>query len=224
MTGFIKRGNFGAASVIVLVLALASMAAARLSYSFAFGALDPLVGYDTWTISMMVVRLVLLVPIIVFWLLDKPRPLLFSIVALNATLTLGLAVACVALVGALIGPIATVGDFFVLDLVLLGAANVLVFSVWFWIIDPPGIQPELPPSDDWEFLFPQRNSLRAKDKEWLPGYIEYLYVSFIVSFTFGPADVVPLSRRAKILIMIETTISLVIIAILAANVISAVQG
>jgi hypothetical protein len=224
MAGFVERRNFGAISAIIVVLVLASAFEARLSYSFTFGALDPLVGFDPWIIALMAVRAALLVPVFWFWLANKPRPLLISIVALNTTLTLGVAVSCGALVVALMGPIATVGDFFVFDLVLLGAANVLVFSVWFWIIDPPGIHPELPLRDDWEFLFPQRNSVRAIDKEWIPGYTEYLYVSFVVSFTFGPADVVPLSRRAKILVMIETLISLVIIAVLAANVISAVQG
>ena len=224
MAGFLKERNFGATAVVVVVLVLASMFEARLSYSFAFGALDPLVGFDPWIITLMVLRIVLLVPVFSFWLLNRPKPLLLSIVALNITLTLGVMVSCAALVVALVGPIATVGDFFVFDLVLLGAANVLVFSIWFWIIDPPGIHPDLPHPGDWEFLFPQRNSVRAEDDDWVPGYIEYLYVSFVVSFTFGPADVVPLSRRAKILIMIETLISLIIIAVLAANVVSAVQG
>jgi hypothetical protein len=224
MTGFFERRNFAATSVVVVVLLLASLCEARLSYSFAFGALDPLVGFDAWIVGLMVVRIALLVPVIGFWLVNKPRALLYAIVALTATLTLGVAVSCAALVTALLGPIATVGDFFVFDLVLLGVANVLVFSIWFWLIDPPGIQPGERADDEWEFLFPQRNSLRARDKTWVPGYIEYLYASYVVSFTFGPADVVPLSRRAKILIMIETTISLIIIAVLAANVISAVQG
>ena len=226
MADFIKRRNFGATTVVILVLVIASTFEARLSYSFAFGALDPLVGFDPWIIGLMALRIALLVPVIGFWVLNRPRPLLLSIVGLNVTLTLGVAMSCGALVVALLGPIATVGDFFVFDLVLLGAANVLVFSVWFWIIDPPGIHPDFPTGNTktWEFLFPQRNSVRAEDEDWIPGYIEYLYVSFVVSFTFGPADVVPLSRRAKILVMIETLISLMIIAVLAANVVSAVQG
>ncbi len=44
------------------------------------------------------------------------------------------------------------------------------------------------------------------------------------SFTFGPADVMPLSRRAKTLIMLQTSISLIIIAVLAANVINALDS
>jgi hypothetical protein len=169
----------------------------------------------------MGIRIILMAIVVLLWILNRARALHFAIVALTAFLTLGVVVSTGALVEALVGPVAQAADFFILDVVLLGIANVLVFSLWYWIIDPPGIRPGDRDDDDWEFLFAQRNSSRPRDASWIPGYVEYLYVSFVVSFTFGPADVVPLSRRGKILIMLQTSISLVIIAVLAANVITA---
>ena len=223
MAGFFRKRNFAATTVVVFVLALAAACEARLSYSFTFGALDPLVHYDAWILSLVAIRVVLMLSVIVLWVMNRTRELHVAIVLLTSFLTLGVVVSTAALVTALVGPIHEAADFFTFDVVLLAISNVLVFSMWYWIIDPPGIQPGERDNDEWEFLFPQRNSRRPQDATWIPGYIEYLYVSFVVSFTFGPADVMPLSRRAKILIMMETSISLIIIAVLAANIINALD-
>jgi len=221
MTGFFRKRNFAATTVVVFVLFLTGLCEARLSYSFTFGALDALVAHDRWILGLMGARLILMATAVLLWILNRTRALHVVIVILTAFLTLGVVVSTCALVEALVGPLAEAADFFILDVVLLGASNVLVFSLWYWIIDPPGIRPGERDDDDWELLFPQRNSSRPRDANWIPGYIEYLYASFVVSFTFGPADVIPLSRRAKILIMFQTSISLIIIAVLAANVITA---
>ena len=223
MAGFFRARNFAATTVVVLMLLVTSLCEARLSYSFTFGALDALVDHDRWILGMMASRILLLVAVIVLWALNRTRALHNAIVLLTALLTLGVVVSTAALVEALIGPITEAADFFIIDVVLLAVGNNLVFSLWYWIIDPPGIRPGERDDDDWEFLFPQRNSRRAQDANWIPGYVEYLYVAFVVSFTFGPADVMPLSRRAKILIMVQVSISLIIIAVLAANVINAVD-
>jgi len=221
MAGFFRKRNFAATTVVVFVLFLTAFCEARLSYSFTFGALDALVDHDRWILGLMGARIILMVTVVLLWILNRTRALHVVIVTLTTFLTLGVVVSTCALVEALLGPLAQAADFFIFDVVLLAAGNVLVFSLWYWIIDPPGIRPGERDDSDWEFLFPQRNSNRPRDANWIPGYIEYLYVSFIVSFTFGPADVIPLSRRAKILIMLQTSISLIIIAVLAANVITA---
>ena len=221
MEGFFRKRNFAATTVVVVVLLLTLACEVRLSYSFTFGALDALVGHDNWLVAMMAFRIVLMLAVIALWAANRTRGLHASIVALTSLLTIGVAVSTAALVEALVGPIFKAADFFILDVVLLAVSNVLVFSLWYWIIDPPGIRPGERDDDDWELLFPQR--VRPENAGWIPGYIEYLYVSFVVSFTFGPADVMPLSRRAKVLIMIQVSMSLVIIAVLAANIITALD-
>jgi hypothetical protein len=49
---------------------------------------------------------------------------------------------------------------------------------------------------------------------WKPGYIDYLFLAFCFSTAFSPADSVPLTHRAKLLVMAQATISLVIAAVI----------
>ena len=52
---------------------------------------------------------------------------------------------------------------------------------------------------------------------WSPGFIDYLYVSFTNATAFSPTDTMPLTPRAKILMMVESAISLLTIALVAAR-------
>jgi hypothetical protein len=224
MVGFFRKRNFAGTTVVVLVLLLAAVCEARLSYSFTFGALDGLVDHDNWTVGMMAARLSLMAAMLILWLFNRPRMLHGTIVLFTGFLTLGVAASTAALVEALVGPVSQVAHFFIVDVVLLAITNVLVFSLWYWIIDPPGILSEEGHDDPWEFLFPQRDSDRPQDADWMPGYIEYLYLSFVISLTFSPPDIIPLSRRAKMLVMLQISLSVVIITVIAANVIGALQS
>jgi hypothetical protein len=50
-----------------------------------------------------------------------------------------------------------------------------------------------------------------------PGFVDYLLLALNTSAAFSPTDVPVLSRRAKILVILQATISLGTIAILAAR-------
>jgi hypothetical protein len=39
--------------------------------------------------------------------------------------------------------------------------------------------------------------------DWTPGFLDYLYVSFTNSTAFSPTDTLPLTTRAKGLMMVE---------------------
>ena len=49
---------------------------------------------------------------------------------------------------------------------------------------------------------------------WRPRFVDYLFVSFTQSSTFGPTDAPLLARWAKILAMIQVFISLSIVVLL----------
>jgi hypothetical protein len=49
---------------------------------------------------------------------------------------------------------------------------------------------------------------------WRPRFIDYLFVAFTQSSTFGPTDAPLLARWAKILTMIQIAISLCIVVLL----------
>ena len=75
---------------------------------------------------------------------------------------------------------------------------------------------------DGAFLFPQMvldPDLRREmgEDQWRPGFVDYLFLAFNTSTAFSPTDVPVLSRWAKVLMMLQASISLATIAILAAR-------
>ena len=106
----------------------------------------------------------------------------------------------------------------------LWVCNILVFACWYWRLDAGGPhQRALRRSHSHgAFLFPQivlDPDLRKEmgQDQWSPGFVDYLFLAFNTSTAFSPTDVPALSRWAKTLMMIQSSISLVTIALLAAR-------
>jgi len=113
------------------------------------------------------------------------------------------------------GPL--LGQDLMLNAALIWAANVLAFAMWFWEIDgggPARRRTDAHASDD--ILFPQMNLART-EPAWFPTFLDYLFFSFNTSTAFSPTDTTVLSRRGKLLMMTESTVSLAIIVILLAR-------
>jgi uncharacterized membrane protein len=73
------------------------------------------------------------------------------------------------------------------------------------------------PKHEQDFLFPQNQNETYKHPHWQPTFIDYLYVSSTNGMAFSPTDTMPLSRRAKLLMLVQATVSLVAIALVAAR-------
>jgi hypothetical protein len=108
--------------------------------------------------------------------------------------------------------------------VALWLTNVIVFAGWYWLLDAGGPrQRELKIGHtDGALLFPQmvlspeiRKEMGQTD--WSPDFVDYLFHAFNTSTAFSPTDVPPLSRWAKVLMMLQSTVSLTIITLLAAR-------
>ncbi len=104
----------------------------------------------------------------------------------------------------------------------LWIANILVFASWYWRLDGGGPhQRSLTPGHtDGAFLFPQMTmhpeiKIAAGEQDWEPKFVDYLFLAFNTSTAFSPTDVPVLSRWAKLLMMIQALISLLVIALLA---------
>jgi hypothetical protein len=96
---------------------------------------------------------------------------------------------------------------------LLYAINILVFAIWYWEVDGEGPRSRLQaPYVPADLLFPQQQ--QGNPTRWVPGFLDYLFVAFCFSTALSPADTAPLTRRAKLLMMAQAVISLVIIALL----------
>jgi hypothetical protein len=104
----------------------------------------------------------------------------------------------------------------------LWVSNFLVFASWYWRLDGggPHQRAQTAGHTDGAFLFPQMTmhpeaKIAAGEEEWEPNFVDYLFLAFNTSTAFSPTDVPVLSRWAKILMMIQAMISLVVIALLA---------
>jgi hypothetical protein len=109
--------------------------------------------------------------------------------------------------------------------VALWISNILVFACWYWRLDAggPHARDLRQTHTEGAFLFPQMSlpsdSPLAK-AQWRPGFVDYLFLAFNTSTAFSPTDVPVLSRWAKGLMMIQSSVSLSTLAILAARAIN----
>ncbi len=103
--------------------------------------------------------------------------------------------------------------------VALWVTNILIFALWYWRLDAGGPHQREKVSGHREgaFLFPQMVRGAGSDPAWAPNFVDYLFLAFNTSTALSPADTAALSRWAKILMMIQATISLAVIALLAAR-------
>jgi uncharacterized membrane protein len=92
--------------------------------------------------------------------------------------------------------------------------NVLVFALWYWELDRGGpASRRRAGGGRGDFLFPQQ----AMSEPWGPDFVDYLYVSFTNATSLGPTDTVPLSRWAKLLMMLQALVSLLTLVLVAAH-------
>ena len=98
----------------------------------------------------------------------------------------------------------------------LWVSNILVFASWYWRLDAggPNLREQRGKHIEGAFLFPQ---MTLDDRDWLPGFVDYLFLAFNTSTAFSPTDVPVLSRWAKGMMMVQSTISLATLALLAAR-------
>ena len=112
-----------------------------------------------------------------------------------------------------------------LRLLLSGAdlwlSNVLVFALWYWRLDGggPTRREERRGFGSRGFLFPQMQVEKSQREcfgidGWRPGFVDYLFVAFTTSSTFGPTDSPILQPWAKLFAMLQAFISLTIVVLL----------
>jgi len=103
----------------------------------------------------------------------------------------------------------------------LWITNVFVFALWYWRLDGggPTVRHERREFGSRSFLFPQMQIEKTERSRfactsWRPRFVDYLFVAFTQSSTFGPTDAPLLARWSKVLAMIQIFISLSIVILL----------
>jgi uncharacterized membrane protein len=114
------------------------------------------------------------------------------------------------------------------DLLIEAAAiwggNFLVFAIWYWEIDAGGpLKRRRGYHTSTDFLFPQMAMGDDAPPGWNPEFLDYVFLAFNTSAAFSPTDTLVLSRRAKVLMMCQSLVSLVVVGVLIARAINTLQ-
>lgn len=96
--------------------------------------------------------------------------------------------------------------------------NIIIFGLWYWEMDGggPGERQAIAKYEQ-DFLFPQHKSEDYRHPDWKPTFVDYLYTSATNAMNFAPADGTPLTRRAKMLMLLQSTISLTTVVLVGAR-------
>jgi uncharacterized membrane protein len=167
---------------------------------------------------LLVLEGILIAPVVIAHLIMR-KPLPERIVRLLALALL--AVLIVVLVISLIRFIQVLPDYLrgptlLLDGSILWIINILIFATVYWELDGGGPRRRHVRPGRWQdFMFPQQQfDSPDHPNRWKPGYIDYIFLAFCFSTAFSPADSFPLTRGAKLLVMLQALFSLVIAAVI----------
>ncbi len=107
------------------------------------------------------------------------------------------------------------GNELIVSGVLIWLTNFLIFALWYWETDRGGPGRRAAGHDRApDFLFPQMSDDRIEPLEWRPQFIDYLYVSLTNAAAFSPTDTMPLTHTAKVIMGIQSLVSLVTIGLI----------
>jgi hypothetical protein len=88
---------------------------------------------------------------------------------------------------------------------------VITFGLWYWDLDRGGAAARVAGSGPSPaFLFPEMSNPELVREGWYPMFVDYLHLSFNVATAFSPTDVSAIKSWAKLMMMAEEAISLVV--------------
>ena len=144
-------------------------------------------------------------------------------IVLNAALTLA-AIASLALLIEALPTHKESATELLLSAASLWVTNILVFALWYWRLDAggPHDRDRRAAHTNGAFLFPQMTMPQGglgteASPRWMPIFVDYLFLAFNTSTAFSPTDTAVLTRWGKILMMCQASISLIVLALLAAR-------
>lgn len=97
--------------------------------------------------------------------------------------------------------------------------NIIVFALWYWEIDSPGLSGKKWSKHEKDFQFTQQD-LARDFPNWKPSFIDYLYISVTNAISFSPSTTRPLTQQAKVLMGIQALISVFIFWLIVARSVS----
>ena len=107
------------------------------------------------------------------------------------------------------------GKALLLDAFMIWVNNLVIFALMYWEIDRGGPWKRITRKEGKpDFQFTQMSDPQVHYK---PSFTDYLFMAFTCATAFSPTDTLPLTPRAKWLMMVQATLSFVTVAIVAAR-------
>jgi uncharacterized membrane protein len=141
-------------------------------------------------------------------------------IGLPALITVANASSLVLVLDSLIVGHATVsGTELLASAVAIFMTNIIVFALWYWEIDSPGLSRTRWSKNDKDFQFTQQD-MKQDFPDWQPQFIDYLFLSVTNAINFAPSDARPLTHMAKVLMGSQALISIFTLALVIARSVS----
>lgn len=152
------------------------------------------------------------------WRMLERRIVLLFVLVMGAGNLVNLA----SLIGSIVGKSAEIPGMQLLSSsIAVWITNVLVFSLLYWQMDRGGPETRsncLEGFRDWQF--PQADAGSDAPEDWRPAFADYLFLGFTTATAFSPTEAMPMTTRAKMLMMLQSLISLVTIVVVASRAIN----
>jgi uncharacterized membrane protein len=165
-------------------------------------------GWKLWVLPWWC-WLVLIAPevLLILMLLRGRDPHELRLVAIIFVLNL---VALVMLIGSILSGHEQDGGQLLFKGVTVWGTDVVAFGLAYWQLDQ---------GDEEMFQWPSRQ----EDPNWNPHFFDYFYTSSTCSIAFSPTDAMPLTRRAKLAMFFESSVSAVAILLIAARAVNIIK-
>ena len=96
--------------------------------------------------------------------------------------------------------------------------NVIAFGLWYWDLDRGGAAARIRGTGSpAAFVFPEMSHPDHVGPDWYPKFIDYLHLSFATATAFSPTDVSAIRPWAKLMMMSEEAISLIVALLVVAR-------
>src|SRR5215218_2657098 len=165
-------------------------------------------GWEVWRLPGWVWLLMIgpeLALLAILAVKEEPR----ETIALALGMGLVNAFALFALIASIVGSHEQSGGQLLLKGITVWTTNVTAFGIVFWQLAHWGRKRERR-----QFRFPQQED---GGTHWKPRFFDFFYVSFTNSIAFSPTDAMPMTRKAKLLMLVESSVSAVAILLVAAR-------
>jgi hypothetical protein len=108
-------------------------------------------------------------------------------------------------------PFSNSADILLVSGAAIWLSNVIAFGLWYWDLDRGGAAARARGTGPAPaFVFPEMAHPKYAGEDWAPRFIDYLYLSFATATAFSPTDVSAIRPWAKLMMMTQAAISLVV--------------